>query len=97
MDQPNALSKYISDGLTKGSSNKYNMLYSFYSYPNIILPFFGGIFVDKLGLKVSLNLLFGLCIVGQGLFVIGGYSGDTHGFVFAVLGRTILGMGNESL
>ena len=97
MDQPNALSKYIQDSMTGSSSMKYNMLYSFYSYPNIILPFFGGIFVDKLGLKAALNILFALCIIGQGLFVLGGYIGSSEGFAFAIIGRTFFGMGNESL
>lgn len=97
MDQPNAVSKYLDDSMTGGSSIKYNMLYSFYSYPNIILPFFGGYFVDKLGLATSAHVLFALCLIGQGLFVIGGYSGSNTGFIFAIIGRTIFGMGNESL
>lgn len=97
MDQPNAVSKYIEESMTGDSSIKYNMLYSFYSYPNIILPFFGGIFIDKLGLKAALNSLFVLCILGQSLFVIGGYTGSTTGFTFAIIGRTLFGMGNESM
>lgn len=97
MDQPNALSSYINDEMTGGSSFKYNMLYSMYSYPNIILPFFSGVMIDKLGLKTSLNILFGLCIIGQSLFVLGGYIGDTTGLVFALIGRTFFGIGNESL
>mmetsp|Transcript_21800 Transcript_21800/g.25077 ORF Transcript_21800/g.25077 Transcript_21800/m.25077 type:complete len:98 (+) Transcript_21800:272-565(+) len=97
MDQPNALSAYISESMTGASSLKYNMLYSMYSYPNIILPFFSGIFIDRLGLTSSTSILFGLCIFGQGLFVIGGYVGNTSGLVFSLIGRTFFGMGNESL
>jgi len=36
--------------MTDGSDSKYNLLYSVYSYPNLILPLFGGLMVDKLGL-----------------------------------------------
>ena len=60
LDQPNALSKHLETSMTDGDSVKYNMLYSVYSYPNIVIPFFSGVFVDKLGLKVALNVLFAL-------------------------------------
>jgi len=33
-----------------------NLLYSVYSLPNIILPFFGGYFIDKIGKRYSLGL-----------------------------------------
>jgi nitrate/nitrite transporter NarK len=97
MDQPNALSSYIEKGLTGDSPTKYNMLYAFYSYPNIILPFFSGILIDKIGLKISSNLLFFCAIIGQILFVAGGYYGQGFGFWMAIAGRTIFGVGNESL
>lgn len=91
MDQPNALSKYINDDLTNHSSIKYNLLYSFYSYPNIILPFFSGVFIDKLGLKLSMYILFFLCISGQAFFTVGGFSQGTFGYSLALIGRTLLG------
>ena len=50
-DNVNSLSDQIMDKLTNESSSKYNLLYSVYSYPNIILPLFGGVMIDKLGLK----------------------------------------------
>ena len=49
-DNPNSLSERISQEMTKGNDFKYNLLYSVYSYPNVILPLFGGLMVDKLGL-----------------------------------------------
>jgi hypothetical protein len=49
-DNPNSLSDKISASMTFGSDSKYNMLYSVYSYPNILLPIFGGLLVDKMGL-----------------------------------------------
>lgn len=97
MDQPNALSSYINSSLTNHSPSKYNMLYAFCSYPNIILPFFSGILVDKIGLKFSSNLLFFFTIAGQAFFVAGGYYGAGFGFYLAILGRMLFGVGNESL
>ncbi|CAI2366563.1 unnamed protein product [Moneuplotes crassus] len=97
MDQPNALSKHLEATLTGESSMKYNMLYSVYAYPNIIMPFFGGVFIDRVGLKSALNILFTLCIVGQGFFAFGGYIEGSHGYTMALFGRCLFGMGNESL
>mmetsp|Transcript_20872 Transcript_20872/g.23210 ORF Transcript_20872/g.23210 Transcript_20872/m.23210 type:complete len:166 (+) Transcript_20872:248-745(+) len=97
MDQPNALSEYIESSLTEGSSVKYSLLYSVYSIPNIILPFFGGIFIDKLGLNYALHILFLLCIIGQTFFTLGGYLSSTQGYIIALTGRSIFGMGNESM
>eukprot|EP00345_Euplotes_harpa_P016625 CAMPEP_0168355956 /NCGR_PEP_ID=MMETSP0213-20121227/24874_1 /TAXON_ID=151035 /ORGANISM="Euplotes harpa, Strain FSP1.4" /LENGTH=149 /DNA_ID=CAMNT_0008368295 /DNA_START=281 /DNA_END=726 /DNA_ORIENTATION=- len=83
--------------MTGESSFKYNMLYAMYSYPNIILPFFTGVFIDKIGLSTALHILFALCIIGQGFFTIGGYTEDGTGLIIALLGRTLFGIGNESL
>ncbi|CAI2366187.1 unnamed protein product [Moneuplotes crassus] len=97
MDQPNALSKHLEQSLTGESAMKYNMLYSVYAYPNIIMPFFGGVFIDKVGLKSALNILFALCIAGQAFFTFGGYIEGSHGYTMALFGRCLFGMGNESL
>ena len=32
-------------------SLKYNLLYTVYSFPNIILPLIGGVLIDKIGLR----------------------------------------------
>jgi MFS family permease len=43
----------------------FSLLYTVYSIPNVILPFFGGFFVDKFGARACL-LVFTVCIlVGQ--------------------------------
>ena len=97
MDQPNALSQHIEEKLTGDSSFKYNMLYSVYSYPNIILPFFGGLFIDRVGLKSAMNILFIFWIVGQAFFTFGGYIEGSQGYTLALFGRAIFGVGNESL
>lgn len=73
---------------------QYNLLYSVYSLPNIILPFFGGYILDYFGVKVGVLLYVTLIISGQALFTLGCYTGN---FDLLVLGRCIYGIGDESL
>jgi len=40
------------------------MLYSIYSAPNIILPFFGGILIDKIGVRISILIFSSILILG---------------------------------
>lgn len=49
----------------KLSSTQYNLLYSIYSFPNIILPFLGGLMVDRLGVRIGIFLFTLILIVGQ--------------------------------
>lgn len=44
---------------------KYGWLYSIYSLPNIILPFFGGFFVDKIGVRKALVIFSCFLTIGQ--------------------------------
>jgi hypothetical protein len=44
------------------SSTVYNYQYTIYAYPNIILPFFGGMFMDLLGMRLAL-IVFSLLVV----------------------------------
>ena len=50
-DQPAAVKTQIESfmGFTDDYETYFNLLYSLYAIPNIVLPFFGGYFVDKLG------------------------------------------------
>lgn len=32
---------------------RFNLLYSVYSWPNVVLPFFGGLISDKLGVRLT--------------------------------------------
>ena len=105
-DMPNILSTQIKELVTHevNSENtiKYNQLYSFVSYPNIVLPLIGGIMASKLGLykiMVSFSLFI---IVGQLIFTAAGFFGtsdqnDNMPFIIAIVGRTIYGLGGEVL
>lgn len=79
------------------------MLYSVYSYPNIILPLIGGILIDKIGINFSIIMFSLLLVVGQGIFAISGFVGVADpgnigtAFVIAIIGRVVFGLGGESL
>ena len=70
------------------------MLYSFYSFPNMIIPLFGGILLDRVGLGPGLMLTSWLVTIGQMTIATGGY---LHNYNFLLLGRIIFGLGAETL
>ena len=43
---------------------EYTILYAVYSLPNIVLPLFGGFFVDKIGIRIGLLLFSSLVAAG---------------------------------
>jgi len=72
----------------------FNLMYSVYSLPNIILPLIGGVFIFKYGYRIMF-LVFGFCVlVGQLIFAIGCSCKSIH---IMLIGRTIFGFGGESL
>ncbi|ETO21387.1 hypothetical protein RFI_15809 [Reticulomyxa filosa] len=52
------------------SNIEYNLLYSVYSFPNMVLPLFGGVFVDRFGAGKCLIVFLGFCVLGQMLFAL---------------------------
>lgn len=40
------------------------MLYTVYSLPNIILPFFGGVLIDKIGPRKAILLFSTIILIG---------------------------------
>lgn len=104
-DYPNNLSSILKTYVTHDSDTndvRYNMLYSVYSYPNIILPLVGGILVDKVGLNFAIILFGTFQLIGEGIFTIAGFIGTDDRsnhlpFIVAIVGRFFLGMGGESL
>lgn len=71
-----------------------SLLYSVYSIPNVILPFFVGRAIDRLGSRSILLILALLVALGQMLTAIGL---QKRNFGLLLLGRTIFGVGGESL
>ena len=50
--------------MTDGSDQLYALLYSFYSYPNIVLPFVCGALTDRMGFWNAGILWTGLIAIG---------------------------------
>jgi hypothetical protein len=46
------------------STSTFNLLYSVYSYPNTVLPIFGGIFLDIIGLRLGILVFSGILTLG---------------------------------
>lgn len=72
----------------------FNLMYSVYSLPNIVLPLIGGVLIFKYGYRIML-LVFGFSIlIGQLIFAIGC---STKSVIIMLIGRTIFGFGGESI
>jgi MFS family permease len=92
-DLPQALENPIQEkfGVTEV---QYNLLYSVYSLPNIVLPFVGGYILDYFGIKVGVLLYNLLILLGQSCFILGS---QINSFPLLIIGRGIFGIGAESL
>jgi len=60
----------------------------------MVLPIFGGIFLDKIGIRSGLVLFTIILTLGQLVFMIGGYQ---QSYDTMIAGRVIFGMGGESM
>jgi len=92
-DNPASLQTLIMKDYTI-SVTVYSYLYSIYSLPNIILPLFGGLVIERIGLGRGLILTTGLVFIGQFVQCIGGY---TMSYGTLILGRAIYGIGGETM
>jgi MFS family permease len=75
----------------------FNNLYSVYSWPNVILPFFGGYLSDLLGTRLMLLVFLGFITLGQAVFALGSTLPGMAAWYVMWTGRTIFGFGGESL
>jgi MFS family permease len=90
------------DGSNSDASSfsfKYNLLYSLYSWPNVVLPFLGGWLSDKLGVRLMTVVFICLCSLGQLIFAIGCSldAGNKAAWPIMWMGRIVFGFGGESL
>lgn len=73
---------------------QYNLLYSIYGFPNILLCFFSGNIVHKLGLQsASIIFMVSQCL-GNLIFIFGIY---TSNYYLCLFGRLFVGSGGELL
>ncbi|XP_020611830.1 major facilitator superfamily domain-containing protein 1-like [Orbicella faveolata] len=93
-DNPAALEKTIEQDMGV-QADSYVLLYSLYSYPNVILCFFGGFLLDRVfGMRLG-TIIFSLFVLtGQLIFALGAY---IHSFTVMEVGRFVFGLGGENL
>lgn len=72
----------------------FSLLYTVYSIPNVILPFFGGYFIDKWGARLTLLIFAALITAGQAIFAFGL---SIKSWPVMLIGRVVYGFGGESL
>jgi MFS family permease len=94
-DNPSALKPYLQNAF-KGdlTEAKFSLLYSVYSFPNIVLPFFGGFLVDKYGAYNCTILFSFLVLLGQVVVALGA---SATNYNLMLLGRVLYGMGGETI
>lgn len=93
-DNPGALQEEIKDTMHV-TTYQFANLYSWYSWPNVILPFVGGYLMDSVfGIRIGTVIFAVFIILGQLLFAIGALMGN---FGMMQMGRFTFGIGGESL
>jgi MFS family permease len=95
-DIPAALHQQMDDYMGKPSNfeSYFSLLYTLYSIPNVILPFFGGYFVDTWGVRTTLYVFSGFLFAGQVVFAVGL---NLKSWPIMFVGRVLYGFGGESL
>ena len=95
-DIPSALHQQLQDYMPPSSSyeTNFNLLYTVYSIPNVILPLFGGTFVDRHGAPLCLTVFAATVCAGAILLSIGVAN---KSWEVMYLGRFVFGLGAESL
>lgn len=95
-DNPSPLKQTLTDpnGDFQFSEAQFNSLNSIYSLPNTVLPLFGGILLDKIGIRIGLVAFTCVLTLGQLIFAIGGYK---YSYKIMLAGRFVFGLGGECM
>ena len=81
---------------TEISETKFGFLQSVYSWPNTVLPLFGGLLIDIIGIRKSMMLFISLVLCGQFIFTMS-LLDSVRSYPLALVGRCVFGFGGESL
>jgi len=65
-----------------------------YAFPNIVLPFFGGLFVDFLGIRRAFMCFSFLVIIGTSIITLGAYNKN---FTLMLIGQFVFASGGDSM
>lgn len=93
-DNPGALQdNFIED--MRLTTSQFVYLYSWYSWPNVVLCFVGGFLIDRVfGIRLGTVIYATFVLIGQLIFALGGVM---DAFWLMVVGRFVFGIGGESL
>ena len=92
IDLPAALERTIIN-VMRVDITQYELLYSLYSWPSVVLVLIGGVLIDRVfGLRLGLLLFVTIACIGQLLVAMGGYFNQ---FWLMVFGRFVFGAGTE--
>lgn len=94
-DNPSVLQSQIQKEYDLNSTY-FSYLYSIYAAPNIVLPFFGGIFIQRWGKAKVIIVTALLTVVGQVLQAIAAVQGR-ESYAMLLAGRMFMGFGGETL
>ncbi|ETW06159.1 hypothetical protein, variant [Aphanomyces invadans] len=72
----------------------FNLTYSLYSVPNMVLPLFGGVLIDRVGVQTMTMVVASLVLVGQVIVALGCAA---HNFDVILVGRIVFGLGGETM
>ncbi|XP_043851331.1 major facilitator superfamily domain-containing protein 1 isoform X2 [Dromiciops gliroides] len=93
-DNPAALQTQIQGDMHVNTAT-FMLLYSWYSWPNVILCFFGGFLIDRVfGIRWGSIIFSFIVCIGQVIFALGAI---VNAFWLMQLGRFVFGIGGESL
>ncbi|XP_014248154.1 major facilitator superfamily domain-containing protein 1-like [Cimex lectularius] len=93
-DNPGAMQDIITKDM-KLTTTQFTYLYTFYSWPNIVLCYIGGFLIDRIfGIRFGTCLYALIVFLGQLLVAFGSF---IDSFNTMLLGRLIFGIGGESL
>ena len=71
------------------NAKQYNLLFSVFTWPDLVLSVFGGILIDRvIGMRIGILLLVLFALSGEAIFALGMF---LNNFTVALLGRVVLG------
>ena len=96
-DVPSSLHQQLEDYMPSTSSSyetQFNLLYTVYSVPNVVLPLFGGSFVDRFG-GPRCMAAFAATVCAGSAILSAGVAGRSWNAMY--VGRFVFGLGAESM
>uniref|UniRef100_A0A670I289 Lysosomal dipeptide transporter MFSD1 n=1 Tax=Podarcis muralis TaxID=64176 RepID=A0A670I289_PODMU len=93
-DNPAALQTQVQEDM-KVNTAEFMALYAWYSWPNVVLCFFGGFLIDRVfGIRWGTIIFSTFVCIGQVIFAVGAIC---NAFWLMEAGRFVFGIGGESL